>query len=107
MQPWAGIEFVRDLTNSDAPDPTPAPPTLRSGCRANAIVGRRDDWRGPPIISLGAFETKTSSWLATPAEIRRLGGAIFADRRYDRVFLYHNGAQSYYGGRGFRGSLRV
>ena len=56
---------------------------------------------------LGNFDTKTSSWLKTPLNIRKLGGAIFADRRYDHVFVYHNGAQSYYGGRGFRASLRV
>ncbi len=56
---------------------------------------------------LGNFDTKTSSWVKTPAEIRKLGGAIFADRRYDHVFLYHNGAESYYAVRGFRGSLRV
>jgi len=56
---------------------------------------------------LGNFDTKTSSWLKTPSEIRKLGGAIFADRRYDHVFVYHNGADSYYGARGFRGSLRV
>lgn len=55
----------------------------------------------------GNFDTKTSSWLQTPAEIRKLGGAIFADFRYGTVFVYHNGAQSYYGGRAFRGSLRV
>jgi hypothetical protein len=55
----------------------------------------------------GNFDTKTSSWLITPSEIRELGGAIFADRRYDHVFMYHNGADSYYGVRGFRGSLRV
>ncbi len=53
------------------------------------------------------FDTKTSSWLKTPADIRKLGGAIFADYRYGQVFVYHNGAQSYYGGRAFRGSLRV
>ena len=53
------------------------------------------------------FDTKTSSWLKTPAEIRKLGGAIFADYRYGTVFVYHNGAQSYYAGRGFRGLLRV
>ena len=53
------------------------------------------------------FDTKTSSWLKTPAEIRKLGGAIFADFRYGQVFVYHNGAQSYYGGRGFRGYLKV
>ena len=56
---------------------------------------------------LGKFDTKTSSWVKTPAEIRKLGGAVFCDRRYDHVFLYHNGAESYYAARGFRGSLRV
>ncbi len=59
------------------------------------------------LQKLGNFDTKTSSWLNTPPEIRKLGGAIFADRRYDHVFVYHNGAESYYGGRGFRGALRV
>jgi hypothetical protein len=59
------------------------------------------------LQTLGNFDTKTSSWLKTPSEIRKLGGAIFADRRYDHVFVYHNGAQSYYGGRGFRGWLKV
>jgi hypothetical protein len=59
------------------------------------------------LQKLGNFDTKTSSWLKTPPEIRKLGGAIFADRRYDHVFVYHNGAESYYGVRGFRGSLRV
>ncbi len=56
---------------------------------------------------LGVFDTKTSSWLKTPSEIRAQGGAIFGDSRYGRVFVYHNGAESYYGSRGFRGSLRV
>ena len=56
---------------------------------------------------LGRFDLKTSSWLKTPAEVRKLGGAIFGDRRYDRVFVYHNGADSYYAVRGFRGVLRV
>lgn len=56
---------------------------------------------------VGDFDTKTSSWVKTPAEIRTLGGALFCDRRYDHVFVYHNGAESYYGARGFRGSLRV
>jgi hypothetical protein len=59
------------------------------------------------LQKLGNFDTKTSSWLKTPSEIRKLGGAIFADRRYDHVFVYHNGADSYYGARGFRGSLKV
>lgn len=59
------------------------------------------------LQKLGKFDLKTSSWVKTPAEIRKLGGALFCDRRYDHVFVYHNGADSYYGGRGFRGSLRV
>lgn len=59
------------------------------------------------LQELGDFDTKTSSWLKTPASIRKLGGAIFGDRRYDTVFVYHNGADSYYAARGFRGWLRV
>lgn len=59
------------------------------------------------LQKLGNFDTKTSSWVKTPSEIRKLGGAIFADFRYGNVFVYHNGAESYYGARGFRGSLRV
>ena len=59
------------------------------------------------LQELGEFDTKTSSWVKTPSEIRTLGGALYCDRRYDTVFLYHNGAESYYAARGFRGSLRV
>jgi len=59
------------------------------------------------LQKLGNFDTKTSSWVKTPAEIKILDGALFCDRRYNHVFLYHNGAQSYYAGRAFRGSLRV
>ncbi|HTG56791.1 MAG TPA: DUF4256 domain-containing protein [Niabella sp.] len=59
------------------------------------------------LQQLGTFDLKTSSWVQTPAAIRKLGGALFCDRRYDTVFLYHNGAESYYGARGFRGSLKV
>jgi len=59
------------------------------------------------LQKLGNFDTKTSSWVKTPSAIRKLGGALFCDRRYDTVFLYHNGAESYYAARGFRGSLRV
>ncbi|MEQ1603330.1 MAG: DUF4256 domain-containing protein [Pyrinomonadaceae bacterium] len=59
------------------------------------------------LQKLGSFDLKTSSWLETPADIRRLGGAIFGDCRFGRVFIYHNGAESYYAARGFRGSLRV
>ena len=59
------------------------------------------------LQELGEFDTKTSSWIQTPADIRLLGGALFCDRRYGKVFVYHNGAQSYYAARGFRGRLRV
>lgn len=59
------------------------------------------------LQQLGEFDTKTSSWVKTPSNIRELGGALFCDRRYDTVFVYHNGAQSYYAARGFRGSLTV
>ena len=64
-----------------------------------------DEYRD--LQKLGNFDAKTSSWVKTPVSIRKLGGALFCDRRYDTVFVYHNGAQSYYGTRGFRGSLRV
>jgi Protein of unknown function (DUF4256) len=59
------------------------------------------------LQTLGDYDTKTSSWISTPPDIRALGGALFCDRRYGKVFVYHNGAQSYYAARGFRGSLRV
>ena len=59
------------------------------------------------LQELEEFDAKTSSWIATPPEIRKLGGALFCDRRYDSVFVYHNGAQSYYAARGFRGSLKL
>jgi len=59
------------------------------------------------LQQLGKFDTKTSSWIVTPPEIRKLGGALFGDRRYDHVFVYHNGAQSYYAARAFRGLLKV
>lgn len=64
-----------------------------------------DEYR--ELQKLGTFDLKTSSWVKTPAEIRKRGGAIFCDRRYDHVFTYHNGAESYYAARGFRGSLRI
>lgn len=64
-----------------------------------------DEYRN--LQSLGQFDIKTSSWIKTPSDIRDLGGAIFADYRYGKVFVYHNGAESYYAARGFRGSLRV
>ncbi len=59
------------------------------------------------LQTLGEFDLKTSSWIATPADVRALGGAFFCDRRYGTVFVYHNGVQSYYAARGFRGSLTV
>lgn len=64
-----------------------------------------DEYRN--LQKLGEFDLKTSSWVKTPANIRKLGGALFCDRRYNKVFLYHNGAESYYAARGFRGALRV
>ena len=62
---------------------------------------------GAKLQLLGNFDTKTSSWIATPDDIRALGGALFGDRRYGQVFVYHNGAESYFAARGFRGLLRV
>lgn len=82
---------------------------------ANSAIGMATDM-GIKILSeeeyrylqsLGNFDLKTSSWVKTPDKIRKLGGALFCDRRYDTIFLYHNGAESYYSVRGFRGSLRV
>ena len=66
-----------------------------------------DEQQYHELQQLGKFDTKTSSWIKTPAEIRKLGGAIFADYRYGKVFVYHNGAESYYAARAFRGALRV
>ena len=66
-----------------------------------------DESQYQELQKLGNFDTKTSSWLLTPPEIRTLGGAIFGDRRFNHVFVYHNGAESYYGGRGFRSVLKV
>jgi hypothetical protein len=64
-----------------------------------------DEYR--QLQKIGQFDTKTSSWIETPESIRKLGGAVFADFRYDTIFVYHNGAESYYAGRGFRGSLKI
>ena len=70
-----------------------------------AVLLTVDEYR--ELQTLGEFDTKTSSWVQTPAKIRKLGGALFCDRRYDTVFVYHNGAESYYAARGFRCSLRA
>jgi hypothetical protein len=75
--------------------------TAAMGIELLAEVEYRD------LQKLGKYDTKTSSWIKTPSDIRKLGGAIFADFRYGNVFVYHNGAESYYAARGFRGSLRV
>ncbi len=69
------------------------------------VILTEEEYRA--LQELGEFDTKTSSWVQTPAMIRERGGALFCDRRYDHVFTYHNGADSYYAARGFRGSLRV
>jgi len=74
---------------------------------ASMGIGLLEEKQYRELQELGNFDTKTSSWLKTPADIRKLGGALFADRRYGKVFVYHNSAPSYYGVRAFRGSLRV
>lgn len=83
----------------------PADTALDMAAAMGIEVLTEDQYQG--LQKLGKFDTKTSSWLKTPDEIRQLGGAIFGDRRYDHVFVYHNGADSYYAARGFRGVLRV
>jgi hypothetical protein len=77
------------------------------GMAAEMGIEILDEEQYRELQQFGKFDTKTSSWIKTPAEIRKLGGAIFADYRYGTIFVYHNGAESYYGARGFRGSLRV
>lgn len=85
-----------------------APPKNNAMDMASAMgIEMLDEDQYRALQTLGAFDTKTSSWIVTPARIRKLGGALFMDRRYDTVFLYHNGADSYYAARGFRGALRV
>lgn len=85
-----------------------APPADNALDRAAAMgIALLTEGEYRELQALGEFDTKTSSWLLTPPEVRQLGGALFGDRRYGRVFTYHNGAQSYYAARGFRGLLRV
>jgi hypothetical protein len=77
------------------------------GMAAEMGIEILDEEQYRQLQQFGKFDTKTSSWLKTPADIRKLGGAIFADYRYGTIFVYHNGAESYYAARGFRGALRV
>jgi hypothetical protein len=83
----------------------PEDSALNMATNMGITVLNEDEYR--KLQQLGAFDLKTSSWIQTPEAIRKLGGAIFADRRYNHVFIYHNGASSYYAARAFRGSLRV
>ncbi|HEX8619302.1 MAG TPA: DUF4256 domain-containing protein [Thermoanaerobaculia bacterium] len=83
----------------------PAGSALELAAEMGVELLTEDEYRA--LQKLGEFDLKTSSWIATPSNIRKLGGALFCDRRYDHVFVYHNGASSYYAARGFRASLRV
>jgi hypothetical protein len=83
----------------------PAGSAVEAAAAMGIALLTEDEYR--ELQRLGEFDTKTSSWVATPPEIRSRGGALFCDRRYGRVFVYHNGAQSYYAARGFRGLVRV
>lgn len=83
------------------------PPGSALGMAADIGIELLTEAQYRALQACGEFDLKTSSWIATPARIRALGGALFCDRRYDAVFTYHNGAQSYYAARGFRGCLRV
>ncbi len=83
----------------------PASSAMEMAAEMGIALMTEDDYRG--LQALGEFDLKTSSWVQTPAAVRSRGGALFCDRRYGQVFLYHNGAQSYYAARGFRGVLRV
>ena len=83
----------------------PAGSAMEAAASMGIALLNEDEYR--KLQRLGEFDTKTSSWVATPQDVRALGGALFCDRRYGKVFVYHNGAQSYYAARGFRGVLRV
>jgi len=83
----------------------PADSAIASADEMGIEIFTEEDYR--ELQKLGKFDMKTSSWIKTPAEIRKLGGAIFADYRYGTIFVYHNGAESYYAARGFRGSLKI
>ncbi|MDF1502384.1 DUF4256 domain-containing protein [Roseisolibacter sp. H3M3-2] len=83
----------------------PAGSAMQAAAAMGVALTTEEDYRA--LQAVGEFDLKTSSWIATPPDVRALGGALFGDRRYGRVFTYHNGAQSYYAARGFRGVLRV
>lgn len=83
----------------------PAGSAMAMAAAMGIAILTEDQYRA--LQQLGAFDRKTSSWIQTPSNIRKLGGALFGDRRYDHVFTYHNGAESYYAARGFRGQLKV
>lgn len=83
------------------------PPGSAAGMAAEMGIALLTEQQYRDLQTLGEFDAKTSSWVETPADVRALGGALFCDRRYGRVFVYHNGAQSYYAARGFRGWLAV
>jgi hypothetical protein len=98
--------FCYDRTALDSrKEHKPANSTIDAATEMGIDILTEEQYR--ELQKLGIFDTKTSSWVETPADIRKLGGAVFCDRRYNTVFLYHNGAESYYAARGFRGSLRV
>jgi Protein of unknown function (DUF4256) len=86
-------------------DNKPADNAVDVAAAMSVDILTEEQYRG--LQQLGIFDAKTSSWVKTPAHIRKLGGSLFCDRRFDTVFVYHNGAESYYGGRGFRGLLKV
>ena len=98
--------FCYDRAALDArKEAKPANSALDAAAAMGVALLTEEEYRA--LQQLGEFDLKTSSWLITPPQIRKLGGALFGDRRYDHVFVYHNGAQSYYAARGFRASLRV
>jgi hypothetical protein len=98
--------FCYDRAALDArKEAKPANSALDAAAAMGVSLLTEEEYRA--LQQLGEFDLKTSSWLITPPQIRKLGGALFGDRRYDHVFVYHNGAQSYYAARGFRASLRV
>jgi len=97
--------YDREAWKSRKPESRPENTAIDMATAMGIELLTEEEYR--ELQKLGDFDSKTSSWLKTPSDIRKLGGAIFGDRRFDTVFVYHNGAPSYYAGRAFRGSLRV